>query len=518
MSNTSTGELTSRMGIKIGKLVPGSGDSPPRLVVLLGHEPGRRYNLNNQVFVVGRSEDCDIQIDDTKVSRRHIRIQNVDGTWLIEDLASRNGTMVNGEVLQGPLALNVGDRIQLPGETLLLFTRQDPLEDLLLHRQQMEVIGHLAAGIAHDFNNLLNVITASSAHIEGLEPSTALDDSEVRECHADILAASQRAAELTARLLTIARRRDYDESGQGGNDVDVTALCADVLQLVGRTFDRSIQIESDVAQGLTVRGDQASLHQVMMNLCINARDAMPDGGTLAVTARREEGEGPQRVPHVLIEVTDTGSGMDEETRARVFEPFFTTKEQGAGSGLGLATVYEVATNHGGIVDVESEPGAGSTFRVRLPLRAPSRRNLKSKRERRMATWDGKGGGRTTGRVLVVDDQELVRRSLGRLLRAQGHEVTFAVDGRDALAKYADESTRPEVVLMDFDMPYLSGGETLVQIRELDPTSRVILMSGYCDDAHKRRLIRQGATDFLAKPVDVQLLLQSISLAFQMGED
>jgi len=517
MSNTSTGELTSRMGIKIGKLVPGSGETAPRLVVLLGHEPGRRYNLTNPVFVVGRSEDCDIQVDDTKVSRRHVRIQHLEGAWVIEDLASRNGTMVNGEVLDGPTPLKIGDRIQLPGETLLLFTRQDPLEDLLLHRQQMEVIGHLAAGIAHDFNNLLNVITASSAHLKGLDPSTPLNEVEVVECHADILAASHRAAELTARLLTIARRRDADEPDQEKREVDLTMLFADVLQLVGRTFDRSIQIESEVDSGLTVRGDQASLHQVMMNLCINARDAMPEGGTLTVNARREDGEDEDRVPHVLIEVTDTGFGMDDETRRRVFEPFFTTKEQGAGSGLGLATVYEVATNHGGIVDVESTVAVGTTFRVRLPLRAPGPRVKGSKRQRRMSTWDGKGAGQTTGRVLVVDDQELVRRSLGRLLRAQGHDVSFAVDGRDALAKYKDLSTRPEVVLMDFDMPYLTGGETLMQIREIDPNSRVILMSGYCDDVHKRRLIRQGATDFLAKPVDVQQLLQSITLAFQLAE-
>jgi len=216
-------------------------------------------------------------------------------------------------------------------------------------------------------------------------------------------------------------------------------------------------------------------------------------------------------PQVVIEVTDTGVGMSEEVRARVFEPFFTTKESGAGSGLGLATVYEVATNHGGIVEVESSVGEGSTFRVRLPRQLAVASGTSKKGRRQIATWDS-AARPSVGRVLVVDDQELVRRSLGRLLRAAGHEVTFGSDGRDALGAYASESGRPDVVLMDLDMPHLAGAETLEKLREIDPDARVVLISGYYDEPRKRHLMSLGAVDFLAKPVDAHRLRESIRLA------
>ncbi|MEC7525588.1 MAG: response regulator [Myxococcota bacterium] len=519
MSRTSTGELTSRMGVVGGTVAPSpKGGGPPRLVVLMGQEPGRRFSLDGGHALVGRSEECDIQLDDTKVSRQHARVaQREDGAWYVEDLGSRNGTLVNGERVDLSL-LKIGDRIQLSGETLLLFTRQDPLEDLLLHRQQMEVIGQLAAGIAHDFNNLLNVISTSTAHLDTLDPSTPLSDADVRECRQDISEAASRAAELTARLLTIARRREQQKENRY-RPVDVSALCGDVLQLVRRTFDRSVQVTADIQPGLAVEGDQAALHQLVMNLCINARDAMPDGGTLEVVARLDADPQPTATspwspgPQVVLEVRDTGVGMDEKTRARVFEPFFTTKESGAGSGLGLATVYEVATSHGGGVEVDSAIGVGSCFRVRLPSRvARAADQQRTKRKRKSTTWDGQGAGRKHGRVLVVDDQELVRRSLGRLVKASGHEVLYAADGREALEVYAASEPRPDVVLLDLDMPHLSGAEALEQLKVMDPGARVVLISGYYDDTRKQRMLSLGATDFLGKPVDAKKLRDAIRIA------
>ncbi|MFK7991280.1 MAG: ATP-binding protein [Sandaracinaceae bacterium] len=512
MSTTSSGELTRRFAVQAGGIVsPPHESGSPRLVVLMGSEAGRRYSLTSDHIVVGRSEDCDVQIDDGKVSRRHAVIsQGAGNRWTIEDLGSRNGTIVNGRAVSTE-NLALGDRIQLSGETLLLFTRQDPLEDLLLHRQQMEVIGQLAAGIAHDFNNLLNVITASVAHLDGLPADTPLETAEVVECRADISAAAKRAGELTGRLLGIARRREE----RGGQEmVDFSELCHGVLSLVRRTFDRSIAVHSKVDDGLVVSGDHAALHQLIMNLVINARDAMPDGGELTLHAwAADEDTGQQ----LVLRVADTGVGMDEATRQRVFEPFFTTKAQGAGSGLGLATVYEVATNHGGLVEVESELGVGSTFRVRL--RAESARpEKKQRRKARMQTWTDKQDKRAdTGHVLVVDDQELVRRSVGRLVRAAGHTVTYATDGQEAFEMYRDADPRPDVVLLDLDMPRMSGSEALVAIRELDPNARVVLLSGYYDDARKRRLLELGATDFLAKPLDAEVFRRSIRLAMRMPD-
>jgi signal transduction histidine kinase/CheY-like chemotaxis protein len=520
-SHGSSGEPTGRiLGLPAAGLARGAPpDGPPRLVVLMGPEPGRRYPLEGRSVLIGRADECDVQLDDTKVSRRHARLSRMeDGSWVLEDLGSRNGTHVNGEEV-GVRPLRVGDRIQLSAETLLSFTRQDPLEDQLLHRQQMEVIGQLAAGIAHDFNNLLNVIAASSAHLRTLDPDTPLGDPEVRECREDIRAASARAAELTARLLTIARRR-RERSGSTPRAVDVSRLCQDVLQLVRRTFDRSIAVEADVAPDLSIEGDQAALHQLLMNLCLNARDAMRQGGTLTVTARLDPDPDPRSSspwtagPQVVIEVRDTGVGMDEQTRARVFEPFFTTKESGYGSGLGLATVYEVATTHGGDVEVESALGEGSTFRLRLPARSGSPEGGRRARKRKASTWD-RAAKPTVGRVLVVDDDDLVRRSLARLLRGVGHEVVYATDGLEAVEVYTRAEPRPRVVLLDLDMPRLSGAETLARLRELDPDVRVVLVSGYYDDARKREMLDAGAADFLAKPVDAQKLRDAIRLAMQL---
>lgn len=521
MSRTSTGELTSRMGVVGGAVAPSpKGGGPPRLVVLMGQEPGRRFSLDSGHVIVGRSEECDIQLDDTKVSRKHARVaRREDGAWYVEDLGSRNGTLVNGERMDLGL-LKIGDRLQLSGETLLLFTRQDPLEDLLLHRQQMEVIGQLAAGIAHDFNNLLNVISTSTAHLDTLDPSTPLGEQEVQECRQDIAEAAERAAELTARLLTIARRREQHKENRY-RAVDISSLCGDVLQLVRRTFDRSVQVRSEIDPGLAVEGDPGALHQLLMNLCINARDAMPEGGTLEVLARLDADPTPSATspwspgPQVVLEVRDTGVGMDEKTRARVFEPFFTTKESGAGSGLGLATVYEVATAHGGGVEVDSAIGVGSCFRVRLPSRVSRPVDQKqTKRKRKLTTWDGQGNDRKHGRVLVVDDQELVRRSLGRLVKSSGHEVLFASDGREALEVYASADPKPDVVLLDLDMPHLSGAEALEELKRMDPDSRVVLISGYYDDTRKQRMLALGASDFLAKPVDAKKLRDAIHIALK----
>ncbi|MGF1465156.1 MAG: response regulator [Sandaracinaceae bacterium] len=529
MERTVSGESTGRLSLaKVAHpLAEPGGTQAPRLVVLTGEDQGRRIPLEGPV-IVGRSDECAIQLDDAKVSRRHARFEPLkDGSWLVVDLGSRNGTSVNGEQLIEPRVLRVGDRVQLSHDTMLLFTRQDPLEDLLLHRQQMEVIGQLAAGIAHDFNNLLNVVLASMSHLEGLPPATRLGDKEVRECHADVQAAAHRAAELTGRLLGLARRRKRKRKPtQNSQLIDVSRLCQDVLELVDRTFDRSIQLEHHVEPNLTVSGDYAALHQVLMNLCINARDAMRAGGRLtlrgSLVPAAPDGTSPN-LAHVVVTVEDTGVGMDSKTAARVFEPFFSTKESGAGSGLGLATVYEVVTSHGGTVEVESEVGRGSVFRVRLPARV-SRPPVDASRtaDRRRAVSHAKLRKPESmvpprsGVVMVVDDHELVRRSLGRLVKAAGHAVIYAGDGQEAIDRYVGFDRRPDVVLLDLDMPRLAGEETLSLLLQLDGTARVILVSGYHDDQRRHRLLEAGATDFLPKPVDPKELLHAIEGALEQG--
>lgn len=512
---TSTSEVRADDKTISGTMFPApSLRSGARLIVLAGRETGRRYRLSGSL-VLGRSDECDVQLDDTRVSRRHASLTRDGDQWVLEDLGSRNGTLVNGERLTGRRALAFGDRVQLSPETVLVFAREDPLEDRLLHLQQMEVIGQLAAGTAHDFNNLLNVIAAGVSHVGTLDPSTPLGDADVRECLDDIRSAATRAADLTGRLLTIARR-DSGGIGSSKQRVDVSALAEEVLALVRRTFDRSIRIESRIDPDLVVVGDYAALHQVLMNLCINARDAMPQGGTLSVVAERAQVPGVPGPPHVVITVRDTGVGMDEQTRSRVFEPFFTTKARGTGSGLGLATAYEVVTSHGGAIEVESAKGKGAAFTVRLPAAAPQAERA-GRRERAARPKTQDGGALDPGRaarVLIVDDEELVRRGLGRLVRAAGYEVLFAADGRQALAIYTSER-RPDLVLLDLDMPNLSGAETLVHLKRIDPGARVVLVSGYYDEGRKRHLLARGALEFLPKPVDAVKLREAIRIGLQV---
>jgi len=490
--------------------VPGSIDLRlARLVVLSGGQVGRKYVLGAEA-VIGRSSEATIIVDDAQVSRRHAVIRPLhSGGFVVEDLKSRNGTTVNGIPIDRH-ELRFGDRIQIGGHTLL-FTHQDPLQDQILQRQKLEAIGRLGAGIAHDFNNLLGAAVSTLDYVEALPEDRTLADPEVRECLADVRSATTRATELTRRLLGFSRRGLAEHTV-----VDVSSLCADVMHLLRRTFDQSIELRGDIKPRLAIHGHQGELHQLLMNLCINARDAMPGGGTLSLEADTGEPEKFSDVPltspdpHVVITIRDTGIGMDEDTRRHVFEPFFTTKEREAGAGLGLATVFEVATGHGGTVTVDSAAGEGTTFSVYLPAAeagSAPQRAFRTTQRRLSAVVDE---ATRTGRILVVDDQKLVRRSLGRLLRLAGHTVTFAKHGKEALEHFEPGAERPELVLLDLDMPELDGVATLAKMREIDKDVRVICVSGHWDEPRERELRAMNVIELVEKPYAARDLLQLVS--------
>ncbi|HEY3236870.1 MAG TPA: ATP-binding protein, partial [Polyangiaceae bacterium] len=440
-----------------------------RLVVIEGPNSGGKFPVDRGV-VLGRSDRCSVPLTDQSVSREHARITRVDeSTYRLDDLNSRNGTFVNG-IRVHSTPLKPGDKIRLGVNTAVLFTYIDPLEEQLLQRQRLETLGRLVAGITHDLNNLLAAIRAGTDYLGATDPNCALGDARVRESLGDIRLAASQAGELTARILSFARGER-----EANRPVNVSRACDDIVRLVRHVFDRSIVIKTNIEPNLHVRGSSTELQQALMNLCVNARDAMPNGGTLHVEAATVQGNllpaelGARDAAYVVVRVQDQGIGMTPDTLERIFEPFFSLKRDSGGYGLGLATVRDVAQTHGGMVDVQSSPGHGSTFSMFVPAsreRSELERTDPARSENRVRSEPPK----TDTCVMIVDDEPLVRRAVARVLAQSGYRVVQACNGIEALQMYP--AFKPDVVLLDLDMPGIDGEETQARLYELDPNARI----------------------------------------------
>jgi signal transduction histidine kinase/CheY-like chemotaxis protein len=473
-----------------------------RLVVLAGKLAGDKYAID-EVLTLGRGDAADVKIDDTLVSRMHSRIfKHENGSYVIEDLESRNGTQVNGLGITRQV-LTYGDRIQI-GSSLLLFAHHDPMEEQVAQRRKLEAIGRLGTGVAHDFNNLLGAVRSSIDFLAALPAETKVGDPDVREAFNDIRGAAAAATEMTSRLLGFAR-----EVRGSHAEVDLSELCHHVVQLARHTFHRSIGIEARIDRGLKVSGDRGQLHQLLMNLMINARDAMPNGGKLEISASKADPAELEKAPlnplvaHAVIKVSDTGVGMDDATRERAFDPFFTTKGDQVGAWLGLAAVYEIAKSHNGHITVHSVPNRGSEFQVVFPLTTdrpmvPTEPSLPAIRM-----------PRTQLLILLVDDEDVVRRSAGRVVRQSGHRVIFAKSGKEALQVYTETQPRPDLVLMDLNMPGITGDQAFEELKALDPAAPVVFVSGYWDRDLERKLRDMGALGFVQKPYEAATLRDAI---------
>jgi PAS domain S-box-containing protein len=370
-------------------------------------------------------------------------------------------------------------------------TERKRLEAQLLQAQKMEAVGTLAGGIAHDFNNILTSILGYTSLVVGqLEPGDPRrDDLQYVE------RAARRAAELTRQLLTFSRR-DVREPGP----MHVTPLIKEIAKLLERTFSRSITIRTVLsAEAGPVLIEPSQLEQVVMNLCINARDAMPEGGELLIEVQevfldeeycRVQANDAKPGRYVLISVSDTGQGMDEKTLRRAFDPFFTTKEMGKGTGLGLAVVWGIVTNRGGFVHLYSELGVGTSVHVYLPVSA------EQPQETAMVEPPLPGGTET---VLIVDDEEMVRNLGRRILEGQGYKVLLAGDGAEALEVYRANEGEIDLVVLDLIMPVMDGHKTLKKLRELNPQLKVLLSSGYSANGEARKTLEEGAIGFVQKP-------------------
>ncbi|WP_447973626.1 response regulator [Nitrospira sp. Kam-Ns4a] len=385
--------------------------------------------------------------------------------------------------------------------TMLDLSEQKELEAQLRQAQKMEAIGQLAGGIAHDFNNLLTVITGySQLLLEHLQTDEALR-TQVEE----IKKAGDRAAALTRQLLAFSRQQAVQP-----RLLDLNAVIRNVAQMLCRLLGERIDLHIHAASDLwPVKADPNQLEQVLMNLAVNARDAMPDGGRLTIATQNVELDRAYACthpsvnpgPYVRLAVSDSGCGMDEATLARIFEPFFTTKEPGKGTGLGLPTVYGIVKQHGGSIVVSSEPGRGSSFTIYLPRAdAPA---LVPPAEEAAAPSRG------TETILLVEDEEAVRRFARTVLEQHGYTVLEAETGAEALRISQAYGAPIHLLVTDLRMRGMSGEELAERLTRLAPAIKVLFMSGYCDRPLPHHGMHDPAAAYLQKPLTPEGLLRRV---------
>jgi two-component system cell cycle sensor histidine kinase/response regulator CckA len=366
------------------------------------------------------------------------------------------------------------------------------LERQLLQAQKMEAMGRLAGGIAHDFNNLLTVICGYSELAMTRTPAASDLYGQLRE----IRGAGERAAVLTRQLLAFSRQQNVEL-----RPLDINAVVANIDRLLRRIIGEDVDLVTVLAADLgTVRADPGQIEQVLMNLAVNARDAMPDGGKITVETANVMIDadatysrlGLKAGPHVLLAMSDEGTGMDEETQARIFEPFFTTKPEGKGTGLGLATVYGIVRQSEGGIFVYSEPGRGTTFKVYLP-----RVDMAALALNTVAPVVAVAGG--SERILVVEDSEAVRSLACDVLRSYGYHVLEASAPEEALALVTADGGDVALIVSDVVMPGMSGGDLVAGARAVRPGIAALFMSGYPDAAVVRHANVDAGEPFLQKP-------------------
>jgi PAS domain S-box-containing protein len=376
------------------------------------------------------------------------------------------------------------------------------LETQLQQAQKLESIGTLASGIAHDFNNILGIILGHSTLLERLRKDPQMHAESV----AAITKATQRGASLVKQLMLFARKAEpLLES------VKVNNIIGELTKLLRETFPKTIIISTSLQKDLPVIvADSGQIHQVLLNLFVNARDAMQSSGTLSISTRTIDGKAvaarfskATARQYVQIEVTDTGIGMDEATRQRIFEPFFTTKGPGRGTGLGLSVVFGIVEHHSGFIDVRSKPGEGTSFTVYLPIteRAPEIQQRVSKRIEEIP------GGTET--ILVIEDEEMLRSLAKGILVSKGYKVLIAEDGMQGVEMYQSHQKEIAVVLSDVGLPLLSGQDVFRKIRAINPGAKIILASGYFDPETKSEMFKAGLKNFIQKPYMQNEVLQKV---------
>ena len=450
---------------------------------------------------IGKSFTGIIHREDYPVVRRMFaRVLGGETTPVVEiRIRKKDGSFVVGEILASPYrrndrivgVLGIGRDVTSRKQTE---SEKKSLESQLQQVQKLESLGTLASGIAHDFNNILAIIMAHSSILEKI----AANPQKLGQSVEAIVKAGKRGASLVQQLLTYARKSDSVLESLSVNDV-----VRDIAKFLVETIPKTITVESRLDFGIqNIVADATQIHQVLLNLCVNARDAMPSGGRIGITTSMVAGNAlkfrfPDADAHAYVEVvvTDSGTGMNNETLRRIFEPFFTTKEVGKGTGLGLALVFSIVRNHEGFVDVESKMGTGTTFYLYFPVEVADPREIAYAEAPRSAPAGG------TETILIIEDEELLRDFMKMEFVANGYTVMTAADGEEGVEVFSREHERIALVLSDLGLPKLGGLEVFQRIHAIDPNVRFVVASGFIDPAAKSQMFRSGVKQFVQKPYD-----------------
>ncbi len=381
-------------------------------------------------------------------------------------------------------------------------TDQQRTSENIAQAQKLETIGQLAGGIAHHFNNLLTIIMGNAELMQRSLPG----DSDCQHLAQQVIQAAQRAGDLTTQLLAFARKGRFKLER-----VELNELLRRTVKLLTVTIDKRVEMHLNLSEEpCCTRGDSSQLENVFLNLCLNARDAMPQGGLVELSTEITSVDHPtaRRLDidpggYVCVTVCDTGVGMDDETRSRIFEPFFTTKEVGKGAGLGLASVYGCVRNHGGGVEVHTEEGEGTTFHVYLPVAREETSQPATASE-----------PRGSGTILLVDDEESVRAFVAKVLRSFGYKVISCANGQEAVETFSQSPDRYDLVILDMVMPKLDGLDTFRRMKKIKPDLRAMLSSGFSIGDLPGEILEEGVLDFLAKPYRIDQLSQKVQRAIR----
>lgn len=440
-----------------------------------------------------------IHVEDREIAlAAEQRAQETGGLYKAEyRMYARDGRVLWFRDEATPLELTAGSRPQMQG-VMYDITEYKRLEDQLRQAQKMEAIGQLAGGIAHDFNNLLMII---EAHIDRIRERLAPTDSLYADA-GEVHDAAVRAAALTRQLLAFSRKQLLQPRA-----LDLTPVLNELGKMLTRVLAENIELRIDLQPGLaTVKVDQSQLEQAILNLAVNARDAMPQGGTLTIQGQNVHFDEAQVGRHsslppgdyVVLSITDTGTGMDGDTEARLFEPFFTTKPPGKGTGLGLPTVYGVVQQSEGGISVETEPGRGTTFKIFLPRCADDASLTHTPPS---ASTEMKGDET----ILLVEDQEAIREVTVEYLGRLGYEVLAAPDGEAALKIVETQTKTIGLLVTDVVMPNMGGPELAARINQISPHTKVLFMSGYPDRALRQNEGLGEDAEILQKPFSLKKL-------------